>query len=69
MKKQSNKEQRLNDMYSTCYSLNDAIDNFCYLNDGKIRNSTIATHYTNHTLGTLLKKYDPIAYRIAISEI
>lgn len=69
MKNKINKEQRLNDLYTDCYSLSQAIDNFCYLNDGKIRDSTISTHYNNHTLGTLLKKYDPIAYNIAIREV
>lgn len=64
-----NKEKQLNELYSSSYSMYDAIDDFCYLSNGKIRESTIITHYNNHTLGSLLKKYDPIAYHISIREL
>jgi len=67
MKHISDKDQEryLNELYADAYYEQEAIDNFSYFNDGKIRASTISNAYHNHTLGTLLRKYDPIAFEIS----
>lgn len=61
-------EDYLNELYADYYSLNDVKDKFCYLNNGKIRNSTIEHAYNNHRLGTLFRKHDPIAFNVAFNE-
>ncbi len=61
-------ESQLNELYSSIYSLNDAIDNFCYFNDGKIRESTIENAYNNHELGSLFRKNDSIAFNVLLGE-
>jgi hypothetical protein len=58
-------EKHLNELYADTMGYEQAQEEFCYLNNGKIKPSTIATAYHNHTLGTLLRKYDPIAFNVS----
>ena len=61
-------EDYLNELYSDTYSEQEAIDNFCYMREGKIWESLIRKHFTNHELGNLLRKYDPIAFNTMFNE-
>lgn len=61
-------ERHLNQLYADIYSPNEAVDSFCYLKDGKIKESTILTAHTNHTLGTLLRRWDPISFRLGFND-
>lgn len=65
----SKKETRLNNSYSELFSEDQAIDIFIYLtnkNRGKhTSESNLRKCYRNNTLGTLLKRQDPIAYNCA----
>lgn len=65
----TSKEQKLNSLYSSCYSLEDAIDNFIYLTNKDRGKATteqnIIKQYHAGKLGTLLKRLDPIAFNCA----
>ena len=61
-------EQKLNDQFTECYNTDEAIYNFMYLNNGKIKESTIVAHYHNRTLGTLFRKHDPIGFNAGYNE-
>lgn len=65
-------EAHLNAAYADAYSLYEAIDNFEYMcNRSRSRATTtnaIHVAHTNHTLGTLLRKYDPIAFNVGFRE-
>ena len=60
------REQELNQLYADAYSESEAIDTFEYLTDkNRGKHTTIATisrAYYNHELGTLLKRFDPVAF-------
>jgi hypothetical protein len=65
----NNKEQKLNDLFSSCYSVDEALDNFIYLtNKSRGKHTTeqnIIIQYHNRKLGSLLKRLDPIAFNCA----
>jgi len=59
------KEQHLNDMFADIYSEEEAVDNFVYLTSKNREKRTternIRNCFVNHTLGSLLKRLDPVA--------
>lgn len=59
-------ETHLNASYADAYSLSEAIENFCYMTNKSRGKATtikaIQTAHNNHELGTLLRKYDSIAF-------
>lgn len=60
-------EKYLNKFYASMYSEEEAVKEFSYLTHknrsrGVTTEKNIRNCYTNHTLGTFLKKYDPIAF-------
>jgi len=63
------KEQHLNDMFADIYSESEAVDNFIYLTSkNRAKRTTernIINCHVNHTLGSLLKRLDPIAFNCA----
>ena len=63
------KEAQLNSMYSDSFSENQIVDMFMYLTNpvrGKTTTeSYIRKCYRNRTLGTLLKRLDPIAFQVS----
>ena len=64
---QKAKEKHLNALYADIYSEQEAMDNFIYLTNknrsgGHTTEKNIRTCFYNHTLGSLLRKYDPIAF-------
>lgn len=70
MKSIAKTERNLNDYYSDCLSLEQAIDSLIYLTNKNrphkhttVRNLT--KHYYNRTLGTLLKKLDTISFNVS----
>lgn len=69
-----NHEQKLNELYAdTIQDYYAAFEKFEYLtnkNRGKhTTKSNIISHYNNGTLGTLLRRYDPIAFNVSKSDI
>lgn len=66
-------EKHLNEMYASCYSEEEAVEAFAYLTNakrtgGRTTEKNIRNCYTNHTLGTLLRRYDSIAFECAKSD-
>lgn len=65
-------EEYLNQLYSDIYSESAAEDNFIYLtnkNRGKVTNvKAITDAHANHMLGSLLRKFDPIAFNTGYSD-
>lgn len=63
------KEQHLNATYSEIYTQENAIDNFIYLTSRQRSKRTTESHiikcYSNGTLGSLLRRLDPIAFNCA----
>ena len=63
------KEIRLNEQLSSCYSEEDAFDRFEYLTNPDrgdyITDVELQTRISNHMLGTTLREYDPIAFETA----
>lgn len=62
------KEKHLNDLFADIYSEEEAVNNFIYLanknrSGGHTTEKNIRNCYTNHTLGTLLRKYDFTAFQ------
>lgn len=69
MAKETNrqKEQRINELITDCYSLEQCIDNYVYLtNKNRIGGSTtvanIRKQYLNRNMASLIKRLDPIGY-------
>jgi hypothetical protein len=65
-------EEHLNQLYAEYYSSEQAVDLFEYMTN-KSRGahttpSNIVSCAENHTLGTLLRKYDPIAFNTGFSD-
>lgn len=52
-------EAHLNELYTDCYSAQQAWDAFCYLKQGKIKYGTVNRAYIDHTLGSLLENMTP----------
>lgn len=63
-----NHEAFLNELFSDTYNEREAIERFEYLNNGKVQPRTIVNAHTNHELGTLLRKHDPIAFNASYNE-
>jgi len=65
-------ETYLNTLYADMYSESQAEDNFAYLANksrGKATNlKAICEACTSHTLGSLLRKFDPIAFNVGYRE-
>lgn len=64
----NNYEQYLNSLYSSCCSIDEAIENFCYLKNGAIKEATLRLAYLNQRIGTLIRRYDPIAFNVGFRE-
>ncbi len=62
-------EDYLNQLYSDCYNEDEAIENFCYMRNGKIWESLIRKHVKDCELGALLRKYDPICFNTLFNEL
>jgi len=65
-------ERHLNALYADCFSEEQAVEQFIYLTS-KQRNkrtteANIRQQHTNHQLGTLLRKFDPIAFYTSIND-
>jgi len=64
--KNKQKEQRLNKLFSECFTMEEALDNLIYLTNKSRGKSTSESHiikcYVNGTLGSLLKRLDLIAF-------
>lgn len=65
-------EAHLNELYADAYSQQQALDNFIYLASPHRDKSTtyprIIAAYNNHTLGSLLRTYDPTAFNVAFND-
>jgi hypothetical protein len=63
------KEKHLNELYTDCFSENQAIDNFIYLTSKNRSQRTTEAHikkcYQNRELGSLLRRLDPTAFNCA----
>lgn len=64
------KENHLNALYTDCFSEEQAVDNFIYLTSkgrtgGRTTENNIRTCHRNRTLGSLLRRLDPIAFNCA----
>ncbi len=57
-------EQYLNEVLTECYTPEQAVDNFIYLSN----EATVREHYHQRTLGTLLRRKDPIAFQVSYKE-
>ena len=68
-KTKQDKEDYLNTLYSEEYTEEEAVDNFIYMTNRDRGKTTTEAHirrsYWNGTLGTLLRKLDPIAFELA----
>lgn len=67
-KTHKNFEAHLNELYADAFSESQAWDNFQHWKKGKIKREEITTAVENHELGTLMRKYDPIAFHTAYNE-
>lgn len=60
------KEKRLNELFSDYYDEDEVVEELIYLTSKERATRTTENHirkcYRNGTLGTLLKRLDPIAY-------
>jgi hypothetical protein len=66
-------ENHLNDLYTDSLSEGQAIDQFIYLtnksrNGEKTTENGIRRAHTNHTLGSMLRRCDPIAFEVAFND-
>jgi len=65
-------EEYLNQLYTDIFSASSAEDEFGYLTNksrGKATNiKTIADAHTNHSLGSLLRKFDPVAFNAGFND-
>lgn len=71
-KTKSDYEKHLNDLYADSFGMEQAIEQFIYLTSDKrgerTTKSNIISCYVNHQLGTLLRRYDPIAFNVGFNE-
>ncbi len=61
-------ENHLNHMAAMCFSQSEAVDYFAYLKEGTITEHTITSHYINHTLGSLLRVHDTLAFTVLFND-
>lgn len=65
-------EQHLNELYKDAYSESQAYDQFEYLCNKQRKHfiipRTLRNHINRGSLGTLLRKYDPIAFNTSYSD-
>lgn len=69
-KNDKEKVKHLNELYTDMFTEEQAVENFIYLTvKGRAGGRTTVNHirncHRNRSLGNLLKKYDPIAFRTA----
>jgi len=68
MKTTNNKMQRVNEMFTDSYSVDQMIDTFIYLtNKSRGKHCTekaIVTAYNNREFAQLLRRLDPISYQL-----
>lgn len=64
----NNYEQYLNALYSSCCTIEEAIENFCYLKQGRITSRSLKIAYMNRRIGSLIRKYDSIAFNVGFRE-
>lgn len=55
--------------YLNSKSVGMTITRFTYLNNGKIKKSTLRRHWENGKLAELVKQYDPEMYKKLINEL
>jgi hypothetical protein len=67
------KLERINEMYTSIYNEEDALDNLIYLTSKNRGERTTESHirkcYREETLGSLLKRLDPSAYNQLKQEV
>jgi len=67
-----NHEKYLNELYADMYSEEQAQDEFAYLTNrsrGKYTTrNAISVAHANHELGSLLRKFDPIAFECSFND-
>lgn len=72
MKTKSDYEADLNELYSSTYTESQAIDNLVYLTNpsrGKhVSINKLRKCYYAKTLGTLLRRLDPIAFNVGFND-
>ena len=74
MKKRTPKEheRHLNALYTDSFSESQAVEQFIYLTSKnrsqRTTEANIRNHHANHQLGTLLRKFDPIAFYTSIND-
>lgn len=61
------KENRINDLLTDCYTLDQFLDQFEYLTSknrfgGRTTRKTLANRFNNRDVASLIKKLDPQAY-------
>lgn len=65
-------EEYLNDLYSSVFDADSAVDKFIYMTvpsrGDHLSEEEIQGHFYNNTLGTMLKEYDPIAFNVGFGE-
>ena len=65
-------ERHLNAIYADAFSEEQAVDQFIYLTSKQRKKRTteanIRQQFRNHQLGTLLRKFDPIAFNTSIND-
>lgn len=67
-------EKHLNELYADCYSEEQTVDLLLYLTNknrrgGHTTEKTIRHYHNNHMIGTLIKKYDTVAFECAKSNL
>lgn len=58
-------ERYLNQLYADIYGWGEVEENFSHY---KCTKATLLSAYHNHTLGTLQRKHDPIAFNVGFGE-
>ncbi len=62
-------EKYLNELYSYTYNYDETLDNFSHLYKiNTFARIHLLSHYENHTLGTLMRKKDQIAFNISFND-
>lgn len=64
-KTRENYERYLNNLYADCYGLEQVQELFEHF---KCRKSTIINAYHNHTIGSLMRRHDPIQFNVGYGE-
>ena len=61
--------EHLNNLYADIYGFEEVLDNFShYYKTDSMARRKLQVHYSNHTLGSLQRKHDPIAFRVQFND-